>query len=316
MKQPYGLSRRETVGEEARYEQIIAKDCLYQADETLQLDLTLHGDAIFTPNTFAAVTGVATQKGSACALVTQGSLNLPVTTGVDSIPLLWGGTSITPEVPSPVLLHASWPDSDLEFGLHDEHSDRSLSHQSKVPTEPLLDRISSQSSIPPMSTFSSPLNDFRSIELISSLYDAQLWGPDTPIEISLLHARQGLALVSSCLPVDNWSSMYTEVPGSSSLALCCIHLTQQVLSCYASVKFQNRPFKSYCQTVRYGQSLMDEEQLTIEKMDISQELKHCREIVMTIRQWCNDLAKAEKEGSLLLLPFIQSLRDRVDFLGK
>ena len=178
-------------------------------------------------------------------------------------------------------------------------------------------------SSPPRSTipdkaypFGSHHCDSHSMNVISKLYECQLYGPRSPVNSTLIHARQSLALVSDCLSYDrNRPTQSIPCTSSATLALACIQIAQQVFTCYVNLRSQLASLddQSGDNSICIGGFQVQGAEIcqSVLEVIVAREMDSCKEVVGRLKTWSDELELAGNEDSSILVPFIMSLQARI-----
>ena len=160
------------------------------------------------------------------------------------------------------------------------------------------------------------LCDPHSMDVISKLYECQLYGPRSPINSTLIHARQSLALVLNCLSCDhNRPTQSIPFISSATLALACIQIAQQIFTCYVNLRSQLASLddQSGDDSICIGGFQVQGAEIckSVLEVIVAREMKSCKEVVGRLKAWSDELELAGNEDSSILVPFIMCLQARI-----
>lgn len=167
------------------------------------------------------------------------------------------------------------------------------------------------------------ISDTASIQVIRNLSRIRLPGTERlPFDSTLVLAKQGLKIVTSCLP-DKHSprTALSSQKGSTTLAFACIHVADLVLACYAILQFQiKQNSQSSSGLVRIGEFHVEEDEIRHQLMFLvlKKEIERCKEDVSKLLQWGTCLIEDDNCSGIakqLLRPFMESLLLHVESLG-
>jgi hypothetical protein len=167
------------------------------------------------------------------------------------------------------------------------------------------------------------ISDPASIQVIRNLSRIRLRGTERlPFDSTLVLAKQGLKIVTSCLP-DKHSPQpdLSSQKGSTTLAFACIYVADLVLACYAILRFQiQQNSQSSGGLVRIGEFHVEGDEIRHELLllVLIKEIERCKEDVTKLLQWVTCLIEEDDcsgIGNQLLRPFMESLSLCVESLG-
>jgi hypothetical protein len=210
--------------------------------------------------------------------------------------------------------------SPLSF-LHSEHV-LAPSHLLPIPQEEEVEN-NGRRNVPPLFAETS-ISDPASIQVIRNLSRIRMRRTERlPFDSTLVLAKQGLKIVTSCLP-DKQSPQPdpSSQKGSTTLAFACIYVADLVLACYAVLRFQikQNSQSSSGGLVRIGEFHVEGDEIRHQllRLVLIKEIERCKEDVGKLLQWVTCLIEKDDcsgIGNHILRPFMESLLLCVESLG-
>lgn len=203
------------------------------------------------------------------------------------------------------------------------HSEDVLAPSHLLPT-PQEEEVENNGRLNVPSLFAeSSISDPASIQVIQNLSRIRLRRTERlPFDSTLVLAKQGLKIVTSCLP-DKHSPQPdpSSQRGSTILAFACIYVADLVLACYEILRFQiKQNSQSGGGLVRIGEFHVEGDDIPHQLLllVLIKEIERCKEDVTKLLQWVTCLIEEDDGGGIgnqLLRPFMESLLLYVESLG-